>query len=120
MKPLFEDVRRKFDYIILDTPPSALVTDAQVIGFYADMTAVCVRQKYTYKKHIDVIEDLRRNKKLNNIYVIMNDVKLVAGYNKGYGIGYRFDEDYGYYQEEAAPEKKPLLKRIFPDADAVS
>ena len=50
----------------------------------------------------------------------MNDVKLVAGYNKGYGIGYRFDEDYGYYQQEDAGEKRSLLSRIFPDTDAVS
>lgn len=120
MKPLFEDIRRKFDYIFIDTPPAALVTDAQVIGMYADLTLYIVRQQYTYKKHVDVIEDLRRNKKLKNIYVIMNDVKLVAGYNKGYGIGYRFDEDYGYYQQEDTGEKRSLLNRIFPDADAVS
>ena len=62
MKPLFEDIRRKFDYIFIDTPPAALVTDAQVIGLYADLTLYIVRQQYTYKKHVDVIEDLRRNK----------------------------------------------------------
>ena len=54
MKPLFEDIRRKFDYIFIDTPPAALVTDAQVIGLYADLTLYIVRQQYTYKKHVDV------------------------------------------------------------------
>lgn len=118
MKTLFEDMRQKFDYIVLDTPPAALVTDAQVIGTYADMTLYVTRQKYTYKKHIDVIEDFKLNNKLKNIYVIMNDVKLVPGYNQGYGIGFRFDEDHGYYQQEDTKEKRSLLQRIFPEAEA--
>lgn len=118
MKTMFDDMRKKFDYIIVDTPPAAIVTDAQMIGVYADLTLYVVRQLYTYKKHIDVIEDLRVNNKLNNIFVIMNDVKPVPGYNKGYGFGYRFDEDYGYYQEEEKVEKKPLLQRIFPDTES--
>lgn len=118
MKTLFEDMRQKFDYIVIDTPPAALVTDAQVIGVYADLTLYVTRQKYTYKKHIDVIEDFKLNNKLKNIYVIMNDVKLVPGYNQGYGIGYRFDEDHGYYQQEDAKDKKSLLQRIFPETEA--
>ena len=118
MKTMFDDMRSRFDYIIVDTPPAAIVTDAQVIGIYSDLTLYVVRQQYTFKKHIDVIEDLRINKKLNNIYVLMNDVKPVPGYNKGYGFGYRFDEDYGYYQEEQKVEKKPLLQRIFPDTES--
>jgi len=111
---LFEEMRRKFDYIFVDTPPAAIVTDALVVGLHTDVTLYIVRQKYTYKKHIDVIEDLKINNKLKNIYVILNDVKLVPGYNQGYGFGYRFDEDLGYYHKEEVREKKPLFKRIFP------
>ncbi len=112
---LFEEMRRKFDYIIADTPPAAIVTDAQVVGLYTDITLYIVRQKYTYKKHIDVIEDLKINNKLRNIYVILNDVKLVPGYNLGYGSGYRFDEDLGYYHKDKKQEKKTLYKLIFPE-----
>ena len=116
MAVLFEEMRRKFDFIIIDTPPAAVVTDALVVGRYADLTLYIVRQKVTYKKHIDVIEDLKSNKKLKNIYVILNDVQLVPGYNQGYGFGYRFDEDFGYYHEEEKTEKRPFLKRLFPEA----
>lgn len=112
---LFEEMRRKFDYIFVDTPPAAVVTDALVVGLYADLTLYVVRQKYTYKKHIEVIEDLKVNNKLKNIYVILNDVKLVPGYNQGYGFGYRLDEDLGYYHKEES-SKKSLLSRIFPEA----
>jgi tyrosine-protein kinase Etk/Wzc len=118
MRTLFEDMRSKFDYIVVDTPPAAIVTDAQVIGVYADITLYVVRQKYTYKKHIDVIEDLKANNKLKNLYVILNDVKPVPGYNQGYGLGYRFDEDHGYYTEEEKKESKPFYKRIFPEVEA--
>lgn len=116
MAVLFEEMRRKFDFIIIDTPPAAVVTDALVVGRYTDLTLYVVRQKITYKKHVDVIEDLKSNKKLKNLYVILNDVQLVPGYNQGYGFGYRFDEDFGYYHEEEKTEKKPFLKRLFPEA----
>ncbi len=115
MGAFFEEMRRKFDYIIVDTPPAAIVTDAQVIGRYTDLTLYIVRQQITFKKHVDVIEDLKVNKKLKNIYVILNDVKLVPGYNQGYGFGFRFDEDFGYYHQEDT-EKKSFLKRIFPES----
>ncbi|NNV57452.1 GumC family protein [Limnovirga soli] len=115
MGAFFDEMKRKFDYIILDTPPAAIVTDAQVIGRYADVTLYIVRQKVTYKKHIDVIEDLKQNNKLKNISVILNDVKLVPGYNQGYGFGYRFDEDFGYYTQEDVTEKKSFFKRLFPE-----
>lgn len=111
---LFEEMRRKFDYIVVDTPPAAVVTDALVAGLYADITLYVVRQKYTYKRHIEVIQDLKANNKLKNINVILNDVKLVPGYNHGYGFGYRLDEDLGYYHEDQ-DGKKTLLRRIFPE-----
>ena len=110
---LFEEMRRKFDYIVVDTPPAAVVTDALVSGLYSDLTLYVVRQKYTYKRHIEVIQDLKANNKLKNIYVILNDVKLVPGYNHGYGFGYRLDEDLGYYHAEET--KKNILRRIFPE-----
>lgn len=112
---LFEEMRRKFDYIVVDTPPAAVVTDALVAGLYTDITLYVVRQKYTYKRHIEVIQDLKANNKLKNIFVILNDVKLVPGYNHGYGFGYRLDEDLGYYHEDQ-DGKKTLLRRIFPEA----
>jgi capsular exopolysaccharide synthesis family protein len=115
MSVFFEEMRRKFDYIIMDTPPAPVVTDALVVGLYADLTLYVVRQKYTYKKHIDVIEDLKVNNKLKNIYVILNDIKPVPGYNAGYGFGFRLDDDLGYYHKEDRFEKMPLIKRIFPE-----
>ena len=90
---LFEEMRRKLDYIIVDTPPAAVVTDALVVGIYADITLYVVRQQYTYKKHVEVIEDLKMNNNLKRMYVILNDIKSVPGYNAGYGFGFRLDDD---------------------------
>jgi len=118
MKTLFEEMRSKFDFIIIDTPPAAVVTDAQIVGMYADITLYIVRQKFTFKKHVDLIEDLKLNGKLKNISVILNDVKLVPGYNLGYGFGYRLDEDNGYYHSESVETKKSLLQKIFPPREA--
>lgn len=116
MKELFDEMREQFDFIFLDTPPAAIVTDAMVINRFADLTLYVVRQQVTFKKHIDVIEETHRNEKLKNMFIVLNDVNQVAGYNSGYGIGFRLDEDFGYYHTEAQqPEKRSFLKRIFPE-----
>lgn len=115
MSKLFREMREKFDFIILDTPPAAIVTDAIVINRFSDITLYVVRQQVTYKKHIDVIEDMKRKEKLKNMYIVLNDVSEVAGYNSGYGIGFRLDEDFGYYHVEEKPEKRSFLQRIFPE-----
>jgi tyrosine-protein kinase Etk/Wzc len=33
---LMDELRNRFDYIIFDTPPAGLVTDAQLLSKYAD------------------------------------------------------------------------------------
>ena len=116
MQLFFDEMKKKFDYVIVDTPPAAVVTDAQVVGRFADLTLYVVRQKYTFKKHIDAIEDLNVNNKLKNIYIIFNGIQLVPGYNQGYGFGYRFDDDFGYYHQEEPEAKKPFFSRLFPES----
>jgi len=43
MKRFLEEVRRKFDFILFDTPPLDAATDAVVLGVQADAVAVVVR-----------------------------------------------------------------------------
>ncbi|MDB4902475.1 MAG: wzc 1 [Mucilaginibacter sp.] len=94
---LIENLKKKFDYIVLDAPPIGLVTDAQILGEYADLTLFIVRHNYTAKAHIKALENLYKNKKFKNINLILNSVDLKMGYGSSYGYGYGYG--YGYYQE---------------------
>lgn len=103
MKTFIHELKNNFDIIIIDTAPIGLVTDAQLLSNYIDATLYLVRQGYTYKRQLGIPEDIYINKKMKNIYIIVNDVKKADSY--GYGYGYR----YGAYD---AKTKKSWWKRI--------
>ena len=110
---LFETMRRDYDAVIIDTAPVGMVSDAMTLGKFADCTIYLVRQGHTYKKQIGLIDDLYNSKKLPAVSIVVNDVKLKAGYGYygygryGYGYGYGHS---GYYEEEAP--RKSLLDKI--------
>jgi len=91
---LMQEARQQFDFVIIDTPPIGLVADAQTLASFTDAVLYIVRQKNTFKYQLQLIEDLRLNKKMKNIGVVMNDVKRRSSY--GYGYGYRYGYGYGY------------------------
>ena len=75
---LFKLIKEKYDYIIVDSPPVGLVSDALILGKFSDLVLYIVRQRSTLKKQLDLIIDIINSKKLTNIAFIMNDVKLVG------------------------------------------
>jgi capsular exopolysaccharide synthesis family protein len=87
----------EYDYIIFDTPPLALVTDAFVISNQVDHTVFVVRQNYTARDFLKSIQDYYSEGKLKNMSVLLNDiVKSGLGYGYGYGYQYGYAYQYGY------------------------
>ncbi|MDC8000263.1 polysaccharide biosynthesis tyrosine autokinase [Aequorivita todarodis] len=95
-----EELKKQFDYIILDTAPSMLVTDTILINKLADITLYVVRAGYTDKRLLDFPQDAIDDGRLANVAIILNNVNLN---NFGYGNKY----GYAYAREE-----RSLLKRI--------
>ena len=103
---LFDYLRKEFDFIIIDTAPVGLVTDALLLSKYADANIYVVRQDFTLKEQINIINDLAVNAKMANMSILINDVKNRGSYGYGYGYGYGGK---GYYTDQ--PEKKYFLRR---------
>ncbi|MDR2448586.1 MAG: polysaccharide biosynthesis tyrosine autokinase [Prevotellaceae bacterium] len=103
---LFEDLKARYDFIIIDTPPVSLVSDAIILDRYADVTVYVIRQNYTPKDRVKAINDLYESKKLKNFGVVVNGIKEEKwhGYYHYYSYGsYKY---YGkYYGEEDAGKK---------------
>ncbi|MGZ5221414.1 MAG: polysaccharide biosynthesis tyrosine autokinase, partial [Chitinophagaceae bacterium] len=105
---LFEWVRREFDVVLIDTAPVGMVSDALTLGNFADCTLYLVRQGRTFKKQVVLIDELYRENKLPKVSIVINDVKIRAGYGYygygryGYGYGYGQGQD-SYYEEERPP-----------------
>lgn len=94
---LIKEALETYDYIVVDTPPMALVTDAFVLAQYADHTVFVVRQNYTPKAFLSDIHEYYSTGKLKNISIVLNDIyKSGFGYGYGYGSGYGYAYGYGY------------------------
>ncbi|HEY2727052.1 MAG TPA: polysaccharide biosynthesis tyrosine autokinase [Parafilimonas sp.] len=106
---LFDEVRQQFDYIIIDCPAVGLVTDALLLSKYTDMVLYMVRQRYTYKKQISIIQSLINDRRFKKIDIIFNDVKVMPGYGYNYGFGFKNKHSYKYYEQE----ERSFFKNIF-------
>jgi capsular exopolysaccharide synthesis family protein len=92
---LFTYLKSHFDYIVIDTPPLGVVSDAKVLSDFADMSVYIVRQRFTQRKQLRMLNDIYLEKKLPNLALVVNDVKL-RGINSYYGYGYTYGGSYGY------------------------
>ena len=112
---LFEQLSKKYDYIIIDTPPMGLVSDALELQKYADIVVFIVREDYTLKPYVKDIDE--RKKILKNLGIIYNDFKVNAlkkygyGNNYSYGYGSYFDKNSGFW--EILKKKISSLKKKF-------
>ncbi|WP_347218031.1 polysaccharide biosynthesis tyrosine autokinase [Chryseobacterium sp.] len=90
---LIEELKDKYDYIILDTAPLMLVTDTFLIADMADVTLYVTRSGYTERALIDFANKNIDTNKIKNVGFILNDVpKDYFGYGNKYGYGYHAEE----------------------------
>ena len=109
MKSLLEEVVRLYDYIIVDTAPTMIVTDTLLISPLADTTLYVVRAGYTEKKLLDFPKDLKQQGKIKGLAIILNDVDY-SKFSYGAKYGYAYGYGYGYGADK---EKVSLFKRLF-------
>lgn len=98
MDRFFTRNKKEFDYIIIDTPPLALVTDALLVSRFADTNIFMIRQRYSHKQVFELINKLEHEQKVKNMNILVNDLKVSRyyGYNYGYNYGYGYGYGYGY------------------------
>ncbi|GGW83461.1 GumC family protein [Salegentibacter mishustinae] len=97
---MFKELEQMYDYVIVDTAPSLLVTDTFLINKWADVTLYVVRAGHTEKKLLQFAVDSKRDGKFKDLNFVLNDVKWA---NFGYG------NKYGYAYGE---EKKSFIMRL--------
>ena len=99
-----ELLKSRYDYIILDTAPIAMVTDTAIISRVADMGVYVCRADETPKAAFGYVNVLNSEKKFKKLAVAINGLDLskrkygyAYGYGKyGYGSKYGYGNKYGY------------------------
>ena len=84
---LINELKAKYDYVIIDSAPIGLVSDSFSLTRYSDVTLYVSRAKYTKKSFIKYLNSVVERGQLKNVAVVINDTnpKLSHGYGYGYG-----------------------------------
>lgn len=108
-KDLLEKLKDRYDYIIIDTPPVGIVSDAMMLMNHADINVFILRENYSKKQYIKTINDYYTQGKVKNLCILLNDAGLNQHYGYGYGYSYGY-HGYGYYDEDK--RKAGFFRRI--------
>jgi capsular exopolysaccharide synthesis family protein len=95
--------RANYDFMVVDTAPSNVVTDTLLLGHHADLFLYVVRVNFLDKRLLKIPNMMYENNRLPYMTILIND----TNYEKrghGYGYGYGYGETKG---------KRSWLKRIF-------
>jgi capsular exopolysaccharide synthesis family protein len=102
LKSLLDFLDSSFDYMIIDSPPVNLVTDAYIISPYCDLTLYVIRHNRTPKVSVQRIDGNNKISRLHNIAIVFNGVQARGFVKNNYGYGY----GYGYTYKEKRSTRK--------------
>jgi capsular exopolysaccharide synthesis family protein len=115
LEQMIKKLRKKYDYIIIDTPPIGLVVDAYILMKHSDTNIYVIRHNFTKRQSLTGITQNYKDGKFTSLNLILNDVKTngIYGYGYGYGDGYgNTNYGYGYYSDIAVNRSTNLLNRL--------
>jgi len=84
LKELIDNLKEYYDYILIDTPPIGIITDAKIALKLVDVVLYIVRANYSKKEFLQTVNELYKDEKIPSLGVILNAIKDKAGYGYGY------------------------------------
>ncbi len=107
MGKLIEELKKSYDYVLLDSVPAQMMADAAVLSALCDLTVYVIRDRGIDRRYLPELERMRREGRFGNMCVVVNDARAeknsVGSY---YGYGYK----YGYsYSSDNGKKRKGLL-----------
>ncbi|MBS7254399.1 GumC family protein [Flavobacterium branchiicola] len=86
VEELFTDLKKEYDYIIVDTSPISLVTDTLIIAKNADTFVYVMRANVLEKRMLSIANTYYKEKRLPNMCIVLNDTDCTKGHGYGYGV----------------------------------
>ncbi len=88
MKTLIKNLKKYFDYIVIDTPPVDLVSDAFILAGYSDITLFVCKSEVSKKSFVENIDSFVKKYEIKNAGFILHSLKKrymkQIAYNKEY------------------------------------
>ena len=82
---LFAELRKEYDYIIIDSAPVGVISDSFNIVRITDVTVYVTRANYTKFSDVKYLNSVAEQNRLKNVSVVLNGTKARQGYGYGYG-----------------------------------
>ena len=84
---LFEECRKHYDYIIIDSVPALIIADALITSRVADLSIYVVREGLLERQQLPDINALHAENKLKNMCIVLNGA---SESRQSYGYSYRY------------------------------
>jgi len=111
MGVFFDELSKRYDYIIVDTPPLGIVSDAMLLMKYSNINVYIIRENFSKHEYVKSLNELYREGKLKNTSILLNDSDFSKRYGYGYGHNYGYmNGGSGYYDDEN--QRLPFFKRM--------
>jgi capsular exopolysaccharide synthesis family protein len=107
MKELLEELRKQYDYILLDTPPVVAVTDAAILSRLVDAVGVVIASGKVHRREVTTALQQLKNVRANVMGVVLNSLNM----RQLYGPYYYYYHYYNYYYYYYGSDKKRHKKR---------
>lgn len=105
MADLLQKLSEKYSYIICDTPPVSVVTDAAALSRYCDGVILVVRQKFSTREQVRMAKRNLDAVQANIIGTILSCYDM-SGDTQGSGAYYK-----SYYHYGSSDKKKKSVKK---------
>ncbi|MBP1617642.1 MAG: capsular exopolysaccharide family [Bacteroidetes bacterium] len=105
LRTFFEDARKEYDIVVVDSAPVGMVSDTYLYSDFVDVTLYIVRENVTPKTAIQFVNSQKKEGTLKNMYLVLNDSEISQHYGYKYGYG----KGYGYSEEQ--DKKKTFFKK---------
>ena len=92
------EARKAYDYVIIDTPPIMLITDAVVLMKHVDRTMLVTNVKRANVRGMRHLEDLLAQNSLDHVSLVLNGILPTRWryYASKYAYRYLYSYGYGY------------------------
>ena len=101
-----EQLAKRYDRIIIDSPPFGLVADSQILAAICDITLLVLKAEKSTRKHSQQARDVLLSVGGRLLGAVVNDVPRKHG-RLGYYSGYGYYRGSGYYGDR---EKKKAVE----------
>jgi capsular exopolysaccharide synthesis family protein len=83
---LLQQVRGRYDHVVIDASPMGLVSEYVVLMRHVDVNLYVVRERHTRRKALRHVNELYREGKAGRMDLLLNDAKSVVGDGYGYYV----------------------------------